>query len=247
MAYILDLINGTIEQKPNRITLERFLQENAYITKYLSRVVKDQALVVYHVLFHLSWFQSGNGSVVAPWAEIGSYIMSTHGNIIHNTGTIRKRLPDLLQKKCISVVRQRGDANEILVHLPSEIPACRELIALEEAGEAEPMQPDERDYYTDRERRLEILQRDNHRCVYCTIEISEDTYVLDHLIPVSNGGTNRKSNLVASCQPCNQRKQDRDAIEFLLENYRNHLLSQQEYMQQKSYVEALLTEAKENG
>lgn len=147
----LDLIKGVIEPQPNRITLERFVLESSYITKYLSRVVKDQALVVYHVLFHLSWFQSGKGTVIVPWAKIGSFVMSTHGKIMDANTAVKRRLPDLLQKECISVVRQRGGTNEISVYLPSEIPLCRALIDEEESDQKQMLKPDERDYYTDPE------------------------------------------------------------------------------------------------
>jgi hypothetical protein len=168
LAYILDLINGVVQPQQNRITLERFLLESAYITKYLSRVVKDQPLVVYHVLFYLSWFESGKGSVVVPLAKIGSFIMSTQGNIIDDTTTVRRRLPPLIQKQCISIVRQRGDANEIWVYLPSDIPECRALIDQGESWESQALQPDERDYYTNPERRLEILERDTIDA--CTVQ-----------------------------------------------------------------------------
>ena len=38
---------GTIEPLPDRISLERYVEESAFVTRYLSRVVKDKALVVY--------------------------------------------------------------------------------------------------------------------------------------------------------------------------------------------------------
>jgi len=242
VSYILDLINGTIEPKPDRITLDRYVLENSYITKYLSRVVKDKALVVYHVLFHLSWFEKGKGSLVVPWARLGSFIVSDQGNIITDGTTVRRRLPDLIQKECISVVQQRGGANEISVHLPSDIPACRILIDQEEAEHEAALEKDERDYYNAPERRLEILTRDNRRCTYCTIDVSEDDFVLDHLVPVIKGGTNKKTNLVTSCAACNQRKKDGDPVEFLLQNYRNKLIDQQEYLRLKERIEAQLLE-----
>jgi hypothetical protein len=160
LPYILDLLNGTLEPKADRISLQRFVLESSYVTKYLSRVVKDKALAVYHVLFYLSWF-------------------------------------------------------------------------------------DERDYYSDPERRIEILDRDKRTCVYCRLEVSEDSFVLDHLIPIANGGTNRRFNLVTSCQPCNERKKDQDPNQFLLSNYRIQLLSQQEFLKQKGYIEQLLDRGKE--
>ena len=245
MAYILDVINRTIEPTTDRISLERFVLENSYIIRYLSRIIKDKALIVYQVLFHLSWFETGKGEVIIPWAKVGSYITSEQGNILEDNTSVKRRLTDLLQKQCIAVKRQRGGANEISVFLPSDIAVCHKLIEEEKASQPELKSLDSRDYYTDSERRLHILKRDGYRCTYCRIEISDDSYVLDHLIPIINGGTNRKFNLVATCHKCNERKQDKEPFGLLLENYRNHLLSQDEYMKQKNYIETLLTEGKE--
>lgn len=50
--------------------------------------------------------------------------------------------------------------------------------------------------------RLRILKRDNHTCVYCGAPATE----VDHVTPVSRGGSHSPSNLVAACTPCNQRK-----------------------------------------
>jgi 5-methylcytosine-specific restriction endonuclease McrA len=243
MAYITDLLKGSIEPLPGRISVERYVRESAFMTRYLSRVVKDKALVVYQVLFHLSWFETGKGEIIVPWARVGSFIRSEQGNIIDNNTTVKRRLPDLFEHKCIAVNRQRGNANEITVHLPSDIPACRKLIEREEQeARIELQEKDERDYYTDPGRRLTVLTRDRNACVYCTATLSEESFVLDHLVPVAKGGTNRKHNLVASCEVCNRRRSDSEPIQFLRENYRQQLLTQEEFLRQKEYIEALLAE-----
>lgn len=243
MAYILDLLEGKIDSRPDRISIEQYVIESSYITKYLSRVAKDKSLAVYHVLFNMSYFETGKSKLIVPWAKVGSFIRSEQGNIIAHGSTVKRRLGDLIQNECITVNRQRGGANEIIVHLPSQIKACRDLIDQEEVQSRTKIEIDEADYYTDPDRRLVVLERDKRKCVYCLIEISEDTFVIDHLIPVSKGGTNRKFNLVASCEACNQRKQDQDPILFLKENYRNHLINQNEYLKQKDYIEGLIKEA----
>ena len=239
MSYILDLMNNKILPRADRISLEQYVIENSYVTKYLSRVVKDKALAVYHVLFHLTYFETGRSEIIIPWANVGAFIRSEQGNIIDDSTTVRRRLGDLLQNKCITVNRQRGGANEIVVHLPSEIAACRDLIEKEELATLEE-KPDDANYYLEPLRRLMVFERDKRKCIYCLVDVSEDSFVLDHIIPVSKGGTNRKFNLVTSCEGCNQRKQDEDAGQFLLTNYRNHLISQNEYLIQKDYIEKLL-------
>ena len=236
-------MSGAVAPRHDRISVENYVVENSFITKYLGRVVKDKALAVYHVLFYLTWFESGKGQIIVPWIEVGSFIRSEQGNIIGDASSIKRRLTDLLQHKCISVDRRRSGANEITVNLPSQIPACKILIDAEQDILSQE-EPDNRDYYIDSERRLEILGRDQRKCAYCLLDVSEDTFVLDHLVPVSKGGTNKKFNLVTSCPACNGRKEDEDSIQFLLKNYRGQLLQQNEFLAQKLYLEALLNEDK---
>ena len=101
---------------------------------------------------------------------------------------------------------------------------------------------DTTDYYSDSLKRKLIFERDYRKCVYCLIELGEDQFVLDHLVPLSKGGTNKKINLVTSCEKCNQRKSNKEPTESLLENYRNKLINQEEYLQQKDYIEKISEE-----
>lgn len=54
-----------------------------------------------------------------------------------------------------------------------------------------------------------VLHRDGRRCGYCAGRA--DT--VDHIRPVSRGGSNTWLNTVASCGPCNQAKADRTPAE----------------------------------
>ena len=54
-----------------------------------------------------------------------------------------------------------------------------------------------------------VLARDHHHCVYCGksgVGPGSVPLNLDHVHPKSRGGSDRASNLVASCIPCNQAK-----------------------------------------
>jgi hypothetical protein len=241
MAYILDVMNEKIKPRADRISLERYIVEHSYAIKYLSRLVKDKSMAVYNVLFMLTFFETGKSEISVSWGKIGEFICTEQGNIIAYGVTVKRRLPDLLKLDCIKIDRQRGKSNVVTVHLPSEIPACRKLIEKEESGSVETEQPDDADYYSNAERRLMILGRDKRKCVYCLVDVSEDSYFLDHIVPVSKGGTHKKFNLVTSCEGCNQRKQDQDAIQFLSSNYRSQLINQDEYLRQKEYIEHLLS------
>lgn len=66
--------------------------------------------------------------------------------------------------------------------------------------------------------RAAVLSRDGNACVYCSrkegeygpTETKRDGYMhLDHVIPLTHGGSNDISNLVTACGPCNQFKSDR--------------------------------------
>jgi hypothetical protein len=54
--------------------------------------------------------------------------------------------------------------------------------------------------------RFEILRRDGHTCRYCGAKAPDVTLVIDHVIPVSLGGTDEPGNLVTSCHGCNAGK-----------------------------------------
>lgn len=43
-------------------------------------------------------------------------------------------------------------------------------------------------------------------CAYCGIEAEGEDVTLDHVIPVSRGGTDRMSNMVLCCAKCNTKK-----------------------------------------
>jgi hypothetical protein len=58
-----------------------------------------------------------------------------------------------------------------------------------------------------------IFKRDNYTCKYCG-QIGGRLEV-DHVIPISKGGTNDLSNLTTSCRKCNRQKKDMSVEEFL--------------------------------
>ena len=60
-----------------------------------------------------------------------------------------------------------------------------------------------------------LLLKWQHQCAYC--DAHEVPLELDHVWPRSKHGSNRVSNLVTACTPCNQRKGNQDVREFLEE------------------------------
>lgn len=66
--------------------------------------------------------------------------------------------------------------------------------------------------------RGEMFRRQKGRCAYCCIAMSWDTTAtgatVDHVVPISKGGKNKRGNLVLACRRCNNAKADMDAEEF---------------------------------
>lgn len=58
--------------------------------------------------------------------------------------------------------------------------------------------------------RFSILARDGFRCRYCGKSAQDQSVTLevDHIVPVSRGGTDLPSNLITACNVCNSGKAD---------------------------------------
>lgn len=75
------------------------------------------------------------------------------------------------------------------------------------------------------EKRLAIYLRDGCACAYCG-DTTENgaSLTLDHLKPVSKGGTNHETNLVTACLRCNSSRGNRPLATFIkaVASYVNH-------------------------
>jgi 5-methylcytosine-specific restriction endonuclease McrA len=58
--------------------------------------------------------------------------------------------------------------------------------------------------------RERILIRDAYLCQYC----GNDATTVDHVIPISKGGTDEPDNLLAACSRCNYSKGNRSGVFF---------------------------------
>lgn len=54
--------------------------------------------------------------------------------------------------------------------------------------------------------RYEVMRRDDFACVYCGAMPARSELHVDHVMPVSLGGSDDASNLATSCQDCNNGK-----------------------------------------
>lgn len=72
-------------------------------------------------------------------------------------------------------------------------------------------------------KRKRILERDNYTCQVCGTKVNDEGnyhennsyYNLDHIIPLSKGGTNKDSNLRITCRKCNCSKKNNQIKDFI--------------------------------
>lgn len=58
----------------------------------------------------------------------------------------------------------------------------------------------------DSSKRFRVFKRDNFTCQYCGAKAPHVVLEVDHIHPVSKGGTNDIKNLITSCHTCNRGK-----------------------------------------
>lgn len=63
--------------------------------------------------------------------------------------------------------------------------------------------------------RLQIAARDGLVCHYCRVTVKPSSFTVDHIVPVTKGGTDNLSNLVACCRSCNSKKGVKNYHDFV--------------------------------
>jgi HNH endonuclease len=81
--------------------------------------------------------------------------------------------------------------------------------------------------------RFEVFKRDSFTCQYCGQKAPDVLLEIDHIEPVSKGGTNDLLNLLSACKGCNSGKSDRRlSDDSILEKQRKQLEELQERKEQ---------------
>lgn len=83
------------------------------------------------------------------------------------------------------------------------------------------------------EKRLAIYLRDGLACAYCGASVENGAKLsLDHIVPHSEGGSNRETNLVTCCSRCNSSRGAREVKLFAtgVAGYLNHGVTAEEIL-----------------
>ena len=139
-------------------------------------------------------------------------------------GTCYGRLKSLENKGFIKTLASEHKGQRIQVYYPSEITGI--VVETKDSINSN-LDIEEIDFFEISENRIKILERDNWECFYCFKKLTEDSYVLEHVISRPEG-KNTYRNLVASCRTCNNKKDSMDVNDFLRQLYRDSIMSDNE-------------------
>ena len=196
----------------------------AQIVDYLQPKLYPYEAAIYWHMFRHSVVAHGTQRVRFSVCGLGSGVVTSSSGQSEKLsyGAVQDSLRGLEEK---NVIRKDGDTNRegtpYLVLLPEEIPWCLELMKQAQAEQQVPKPVDETrevDFYNIAENRLKVFERDGYKCKYCAKQLTRFSATLDHIQPVSKGGTNTMDNLVTACLHCNSSRGSRPVMDAIKKN-----------------------------
>ncbi|MEI6084291.1 MAG: HNH endonuclease signature motif containing protein [Verrucomicrobiota bacterium] len=199
------------------MNLTEFIEQfQDYLAPKLS--VYEQAL--YHYIFRQSRLLGKDEFVVAfRSARVRAACGIGKGKPMSEK-TATNNLLSLKSKGCIEIISTEHAGRRIRLRLPGEIPGLIPDPSIESpAPDIEKM-----DFFFVPENRLLILERDGHRCFYCSCKLTKENHVIEHVVSRPDGD-NSYRNVVAACLSCNNKKNNSDVADFLRTLYRESFLN----------------------
>ncbi len=193
----------------------------------------EQAIYLY-VVRH-SWLESKENVLVSisNAAKSNAFGIGSKGGTMGISAT-RTKVYSLEKKGFIQIVDSTHTGLRIKPILPWENPNIKR--ELETAELETPLE--ELDFYSDPLLRRAIRERENNRCFYSFQKITDENFVIDHVVSRPEGN-NSYMNLVATTKSMNNKKNDMNADDFIRSLYRDGLLSEAELKERLQALEQL--------
>jgi hypothetical protein len=83
-----------------------------------------------------------------------------------------------------------------------------------------------------------VIERAQERCEYCQsrADFTTETFAIEHVVPLSRGGTDDIDNLALACSGCNSRKYNKTEVYDLISNQMVRLFNPRLQLWNKHFV-----------
>lgn len=191
------------------------------IVDYLQPTLEPYEAAIYWYLFRHSIIATGDVFVRVSVRGLQEGVISSMRSGREGSPLSYKSVQDGLAGLCNKGAASiAGDTNRegtlYRIHLPEEIPLCREAMAKIQREQLPKIDPKrEADFYNIKENRLKVFERDKYLCHYCKKLLTRFSATLDHIQPVSEGGDNSYDNLVTACLLHNSQRNAQPIMDYL--------------------------------
>jgi 5-methylcytosine-specific restriction endonuclease McrA len=158
--------------------------------------------------------------------------IGTRGHAMSES-TCYEKLDSLVGKGLVERLSTDQRGTRLRLRLPSEVPGL-----IPATADIVPVDLEQIDFFGIAAHRPLILEREGHRCFYCTRKIDDRNYVIEH-VQSRPEGNNSYRNVVAACRQCNNRKNSSPADDWLRTLYREGFLDSGEFEERLSHLERL--------
>lgn len=214
------------------------MDTNKFLRDFVDSVVPnldttEQSIYLYTVRHSLIEGKDNVLVSISNAAKSNAFGLGNRGGTMGRYST-HKKVYSLEQKGFIKVVDSTHSGLRIKPILPWDNPNIKKKIELKEVE----MPLEELDFYSDPTLRRSILKRENNRCFYSFRKITDENFVLDHMVSRPKGNNTYK-NLVASTKSIHDKKGNASAEDFIRSLYRDGLLSEDELKDRLQALEQL--------
>lgn len=193
LPTLLDMFDS--DEEPNRLPPDdprddnRYAPESMMVAPYALRLaLSTSELLVYQLVFACT--SASGRALQCKLSEMAAFLRITEASC-------SRALRSLCRSQLLVSDRVgREVAVAMNVNMDSWIVDLRE--------QPEPRLSREYDYIP-QETRFAVYRRDSYRCLHCN---AETRLSIDHIVPVSRGGTHDIDNMQTLCRSCNSRKRD---------------------------------------